>query len=130
MFAKNLEMTPPTLLAQKGDVSGVLPAADIDERFEVLRLCRRDKRAQPLTSGQILAVILELAAGSPKWADNAAIARGNLRQVGGTGVSFLSAAALQEAVERLLTDARARRSLVRLVISGAEGGTNSTATRT
>lgn len=59
MFAKNLETTL-TLLAQKGDVSGVLPAADIAERFEVLRLRRKlpygcDKRAQPLTSGEIAA---------------------------------------------------------------------------
>jgi hypothetical protein len=76
-------------------------------------------------SREIAAAILGLAAGSPKWAGNAAIVLGNLRPVGGTGASFLSAATLQEAVERLLTDAAARKSLVRLVVSGAESGTNS-----
>jgi hypothetical protein len=129
MFAKNLEMTL-ALLAEKGDVLGTLPAADIAERFEVLRGCRklpygRDKRAQPLTNGEVAAAILGLAAGSPKWAGNAAIVLGNLQPVGGAAASYLGAATLQGAVERLVADAAARKSFVRLAVSGAESGTNS-----
>jgi hypothetical protein len=128
MFAKNLEIGLIVLL-EKGDVS-VAPPADMAERFEALRGCRklpygRERRDQPLTSAEIAATILGLASSNPKWAGHAAIVLGNLCPVGGTDASFFGTSTLQESVEKLLTDAAARESLVGLAVSGAESGTNS-----
>jgi hypothetical protein len=128
MFAKNLEITLADL-CQKSDMSITLPE-EIAERFEALRGCRklpygRERRDQILTNGEIAATILGLVSPHPKWAGHAAIVLCNLRVVGGVNVSFFGTQTLEESIERILTDAVARRSVVRLTVSGTESGTNS-----
>lgn len=105
------------------------------ERFESLRAYRRiphgrQRRDQQLTSAEIAAAILGMVPPNPKWAGHESLVLGNLRTVGGVTASFNSAARLEEAVERILTDGAARRAVVRLTVSGAESGTNSNGSAT
>jgi hypothetical protein len=128
MFAKDLETTL-TLLCEKSDMSIVRPD-EIGERFEALRSYRklpvgRERRDQPLTNGEIAAAILGLTSTNPKWAGHAAIVLCNLRPVGGADASFLGALTLQKSVELILADVAARKSVIRLTVSGAESSTNS-----
>jgi methylamine utilization protein MauJ len=128
MFAKNLEFLL-THLCQKGDVSGT-PPGEMAERFEALRGYRRlphgrERRDQQLTSGEIAAAILGLVSINPRWAGHVATILRTLCPVGGVGASFFGASTLQEAVERALTDVAARKSVIRLTVSGSESGINS-----
>jgi hypothetical protein len=105
------------------------------ERFESLRAYRRiphgrKRRDQQLTSAEIAAVILGMVPPNPKWAGHESLVLGNLQTVGGVAASFNSAARLEEAIERILTDGAARRAVVRLMVSGAESGTNSNGSAT
>src|ERR1700722_12706560 len=100
------------------------------DRFESLRgygkLPRgRERRNQQLTNGEIAAAILGLVPPNPKWAGHAATILCNLRTVGGGEASFYGTSTLQEAIERILADGASRKGLVRLTVSGAEGGINS-----
>jgi hypothetical protein len=128
MFAKNLELTLFEL-CQKGDMSATGPK-EISERFASLRQYRklpngRERRDQVLTAGDIAAAILGLVSANPKWAGHVAIILCNLRTVGGAEASFFGTTTLQNAVERILTEPVARKSVVRLTVSGAECATNS-----
>lgn len=128
MFAKNMESIL-TSLCEKSDVSHGLPN-EFAERFVALRrygrLPRsREKRGQSLTSGEIAAAIFGLTPTHPNWAGHAAILLSSLRAVGGVGASFFGTSTLQESIERILTDAAARLSVIKLTVSVAEGGVNS-----
>jgi hypothetical protein len=128
MFAKNMESILARL-CEKSDVSHGLPN-EFTQRFDALRgygrLPRgREKRGQSLTSGEITAAILGLTPAHPNWAGHAAILLSSLHTVGGVGASFLGTSTLQESIERILTDAAARLSVVKLTASVAEGGVNS-----
>jgi hypothetical protein len=127
MFAKNAEILLYTLL-EKSDVSPVIPD-DFLQRFDSLRryakLPRgRERRAQILTTPEIAAAIFGLVPTNPKWAGHAAIILGNLRLVEGEAPSFFGTATLQQSIERILSDAAARESLVRVNLSLAERGIN------
>jgi hypothetical protein len=128
MFAKNLQ-AELFELCQKGDMSGTAPD-EILARFESLRNYRqlpygRERRNQPLTSGEIAAAILGLVATKPLWAGHVALILRDLRPVGGVNASFSGTPTLQEAIERILTDTAARKRIVKLMVSGAESATNS-----
>ncbi len=103
---------------------------DMHERFESLRrygkLPRgRGNRSKLLTSLEVIASVLGLVPIAPKWAGHAAAVLQNLQPAGGSEAGFGRAATLQTAMALLLDDASLRATLVRLSISGAEGGTNS-----
>jgi len=68
---------------------------------------------------------LGLAATHPNWAGHAAIILSNLRPVGGADASFFGTSTLEESIERILTDASARKSIIKLSASVAERGINS-----
>jgi hypothetical protein len=128
MFAKNMEFTLAAL-CEKSDVSHGLPN-ELAERFDALRrygrLPRgREKRGQSLTSGEIAAAIFGLTPTHPNWAGHAAILLSSLRAVGGVGASFFGTSTLQESIEHILTDAPARKSMIKLTVSAAERGVNS-----
>lgn len=128
MFAINLAAILFELSA-KSDMSSV-SRDEMLERFESLRGNRRiphgrERRSQQLTASEIAAALLGLAPPNPKWAGHSSIVLCNLRTVGGASASFYGASTLQEAIERILTDASARKTVVRLSVSGAESGTNS-----
>ena len=128
MFARNLESIL-TSLCEKSDVSRGLPN-EYAERFEALRrygrLPRgREKRSDTLASGEIAVAILGLITPRPNWAGHAAILLSSLRVVGGVGASFLGTSTLLESIERILSDATARQSVIRLTVSAAEGAINS-----
>lgn len=128
MFAKNLE-TILTSLCGKSDVShGV--SNELAQRFDALRrygrLPRgREKRGDPLASGEIAAAILGLTTPHPGWAGHAAAVLSSLHAVGGADASFFGTTTLQGTIERILSDAPARQSVIRLTVSAAEGGINS-----
>jgi hypothetical protein len=116
-------------LSLGGDMSAVT-RDEIMERFESLRsygkLPRgRERQNQRLTNGEIAAAILGLVPPNPKWAGHAATILCNLCTVGGVGASFYGTTTLQEAIERVLGDSAARKAVVRLSVSGAECGINS-----
>ena len=128
MFAKNMEIIL-AYLCEKSDVSHSLPN-EFTERFDALRryglLPRgRDKRNQPLTSSEIAAAILGFTPTNPNWAGHAAIILSSLCAVGGKDASFFGTPTLQESIEHILTDARARESVIKLSVSAAESGINS-----
>lgn len=115
-------------LSTGSDMSAVA-RDDIMERFESLRSYGklphgRERRNQQLTNGEIAAAILGLVSPNPKWAGHAATILCNLKTVGGADASFYGATTLQEAIERILADGAVRKGVVRLTVSGAEGGTN------
>jgi hypothetical protein len=115
-------------LSMGSDMSAVA-RNDIMDRFESLRsygkLPRgRERQNQELTNGEIAATILGLAPQNPKWAGHAATILCNLQTVGGARASFFGTATLQEAIERILADSAARKSVVRLTVSGAVSGMN------
>jgi len=116
-------------LSLGGDMSAVT-RDEIMERFESLRsygkLPRgRERQNQRLTNGEIAAAILGLVPPNPKWAGHAATILCNLCTVGGVGASYYGTTTLQEAIERVLGDSAARKAVVRLSVSGAECGINS-----
>jgi hypothetical protein len=133
LFAKDLEY----LLAEccrQSDVSPV-DAADIAARFHSLRGCGklprgRDNRARPLSIAEIAAATFGLVPVNPNWAGQAAMILGDLRPVGGVGVSFRGAASLTAAVETILTDRSAREGFLTLTVSVAERFTNSNGSAT
>jgi hypothetical protein len=103
---------------------------DMSARFESLRAYGwlpqgREKRAKRLTFDEISAAIIGLATVNPKWAGHAASVLCGLCPVGGEAASFNGAMTLQAAVSTVLSDAVARASIVQILISGAESGTNS-----
>lgn len=116
-------------LSRGGDMSAVMPN-EIMERFESLgtygKLPRgRERRNQQLTNGEIAAAILGLISPNPKWAGHTAVILCALRTVGGAEASFHGATTLQETIEQILADESARKQVIRLMVTGAESGTNS-----
>jgi hypothetical protein len=128
MFAINLASLLFELSA--GSDMGARTPAEMLERLESLRGYRRipsgrERRVQQLTSTEIAAAILGLVPPNPKWAGHVSLVLSSLRPVGGAAASFKGAVTLQETIEKILTDATARKSVIRLMVSGAESGTNS-----
>jgi hypothetical protein len=128
MFAKNLEFLL-TSLSENSDVSGDRPN-ELADRFAALRgygkLPRgRENRDHILTSREIAAAILGLVATNPNWAGHAAIILCQLRPVGGADASFFGTSTLEESIKHILTDASARKTVVKLNVSLAESGINS-----
>ena len=128
MFAKNLESLL-TELCQKGDVS-YASNKEIATRFDALRgfgqLPRgRVHRATPLTNAQIAAAIFGLASELPNWAGHAAVILSKLQPVGGPDAAFYGTASLQNAVEKILCDNDARKSVINLSVSVSESAINS-----
>jgi hypothetical protein len=128
MFAKNLELLLFTL-CEKSDASPDAPA-EFTERLGALRRSSklpqgRDKRDRVLVGHEIVAAIFGLVPARPGWAGHAAIILAGLRPVGGTTASFLNTATLGESVERILTDAGARKCVIKLSLSVAEASVNS-----
>jgi hypothetical protein len=99
-------------------------------RFEKLRgsaaLPGRERRHQLLNAKEVSSAILGLVPPNPNWAGHAFSVLRCLSPVGGRSASFQGKATLLEVIEELLTAREARRQLVRLMISSAESGTNST----
>jgi hypothetical protein len=128
MFAKNLE-TVLTSLCGESDVSHGA-SNELAQRFDALRrygrLPRgREKRGETLASGEIAAAILGLTTPHPGWAGHAAVILSNLHAVGGADASFFGTLTLQGVIERILSDATARQSVIRLTVSAAESAKNS-----
>jgi hypothetical protein len=129
MFAKNLEMLLATLCAT-ADTSHNLPD-EFSARFDALRryglLPRgRINREQRLTENQIASAILGLVTPKSSWAGHTALILGNLRSAGGRDGSFFETSTLQAAIALILTSEEARAAVVRLDVSAAESGVNST----
>lgn len=128
MFAKNLENLL-VYLCRRSDLSPV-NHMDMAVRFEALRGCAklprsRENRSRHLSDREIVAAILGLVPSNPEWAGHAAIVLGDLRPVGGPGVTPQRVANLSSAMERLLANDDERRCLLSLVLSAAEDGKNS-----
>lgn len=127
MYAKNLERLLAELM-ESSDFSHVGP--EFQARFESLRghgrlPAGRDKRGQALTSQQIAAAVLGLVTPMPKWAGHAATVLRGFRPVGRPESAFGKTATLVEAIALLLDDKNQRTKLIRVSLSGAEGGMNS-----
>jgi hypothetical protein len=127
MHAKTLERLLAELMGTS-DFSRT--GSELQARFESLRgygrLPRgRENRSQILTSHQVATAVLGLVPVSPGWAGHAATVLQGLKPVGGPEAAFGGAATLKDAMALLLDDDKLRRNLVRLSLSGAEGGTNS-----
>jgi hypothetical protein len=128
MYAKNLERILH-LLCQKGDVS-YIERDQLAARFESLRgsalLPRgRERRESEISNENIANAILGLVSVQPSWAAHGAIVLADLKPVGGTNVSFFKASSLSDAVQILLENESARKSLIRLSTTLSETGTNS-----
>jgi hypothetical protein len=85
----------------------------------------RANRDAKLTTKHMVAAIFGLTSSLPGWAGHAAIVLAKLRPVGGPSASFFESATLEQAIERVLLDNEALRSLIRLSMSVSEGGNNS-----
>jgi hypothetical protein len=128
MYAKNLERILHTL-CENSDVAHN-KRDELAERFESLRgsalLPRgRERRESLLDNKQISAAIFGLVSVRPGWAAHGAIILADLRPVGGIDASFFNAPSLSEAVQILLENESARKSLIRLSTTLSETGTNS-----
>ena len=102
---------------------------DIGQRFESLRGFRllpfgRGKTTAPLTASHVVAGLLSLATKQAGYAGLAALTLKDLRPVGGLDASFEKSPTLGAAIEKLLTDPAARRSLLEVRISVSEIYTN------
>jgi hypothetical protein len=100
-------------------------------RFEKLRGSAalppgRERRHQLLNAKEVSSAILGLVPPNPNWAGHAFSVLSCLSPVGGLSASFQGKATLLEVIEELLTACEARQQLIRLMISGAESGTDST----
>lgn len=116
-------------LSAGSDTSGIT-RDEIMARFESLRgygrLPRgRERRNQQLTNAEIAAALLGFVSPNPGWAGHTSTVLCNLRTVGGPDAAFHDAVTLQATIERILSDVRARESILRLTVSGAESGINS-----
>ena len=103
---------------------------DMERRFQSLRGSSRlpqgrENRARPLTDEQIASAILGLATKAPGWAGQAAAILTRRYPVGGAAVGFGKEPDLLGALKRILSDEDARRSLLTVQLSTAEGGVNS-----
>jgi hypothetical protein len=128
MYAKNLERIF-FHLCERSDVSHSLPDEYV-ERFNSLRgsalLPRgRERRERELSKREIANAVFGLVSSRPGWAAFGARLLSNLRPVGGIGASFFGAATLNDAVQLLLSNTDARKSFVRLTVTLAETGVNS-----
>lgn len=128
MYAKNFELLLTRLCGQT-DLSSA-SYEDMTHRFKSLRgyakLPRdRANRDAKLTTKHMVAAIFGLTSSLPGWAGHAAIVLAKLRPVGGPSASFFESATLEQAIERVLLDNEALRSLIRLSMSVSEGGNNS-----
>lgn len=105
-------------------------ADSISERFVALRgsglLPRgRQKNAQNLSTKEIVAGILSLAAENPNYAGHAAKILSDLRPVGGVDASFHNSATFGSAIEGMLVNPDRIKSIVDVRISLNEINTNS-----
>lgn len=133
MFAKNLE-TALYDLCRNGDVHHITPA-ELDRRFGSLRgygrLPRgRENRARPLTDSHIASALMGMVTVEPGWAGHGAAVLEKLKPAGGEANGFACAADLMAAVNVVLSDEAARRTLVSLRMSVAECGTNANGSAT
>jgi hypothetical protein len=129
MYASNLQ----ELLLSCTQRSDMPPQAfaEFTERFNSLRSYGdlpkgRGQRTCLLTSRQIASAILGLVPTRPSWAGHGATVLRNLSPVGGLKGSFHNTASLLDAMTLLLTDAKARKSLIGARIIVGETGVNST----
>jgi hypothetical protein len=128
MYASNLQ----ELLFYCSEHSDMSPQAfaEFTQRFNTLRSYGhlpkgRDKRRQLLTPMQIASAILGLVPTQPAWAGHGATILKSLSPVGGRGGGFYSTASLIEAIALILTDGRARNSLIVARIVLGQTGINS-----
>jgi hypothetical protein len=103
---------------------------DFTERFNTLRsyghLPRgRDHHKHLLTPIHVASAILGLVPTRPSWAGHGATVLKSLSPVGGPKAGFYNTASLIDAIVLLLTDARARESLIALHVILGETGVNS-----
>lgn len=128
IYATNLE----SFLARETAKLDLHPLTfrDIGERFESLRGFRllpfgRGKTTAPLTTSHVVAGLLSLTTKLPGYAGLAAFTLKDLRPVGSSDASFEKSPTLGAALEKLLTDPGARRSLLEVRLSVSEIYTNS-----
>jgi hypothetical protein len=129
MYASNLQ----ELLFHCSQHSDMSPQTFMafQERFNALRSYGhlpkgRDQRKQLLTPLQIASAILGLVPTHPAWAGHGATILKSLSPVGGPKGGFYNTASLIDAIALLLTDYRARGSLIvaRIVVGQTRTNTN------
>lgn len=103
---------------------------EMNERFESLRghskLPRgKENRRSPLTDEQIVNAILGLVPSRPGWAGHVVAMIGRLKPVGGKAEAFGDAINITDALIYILTDQKARLSIIAVRLSVAETATNS-----
>jgi hypothetical protein len=128
MYASNLQ----ELLFHCSQHSDVSPQAfaEFTQRFNSLRNYGhlpkgRDQRGQLLTPIQIASAILGLVPTQPGWAGYGATILKSLSPVGGPKAGFYNTASLIEAIALVLTDSRARNSLIAARVILGQTGINS-----
>lgn len=128
MFARSLEDILRSLLS-KGDFS-YPPPDEMEARFHALRGVNllpqgRARRAERLTSEHVAYAVLGLSTIFPAHSGFASKTLGGLVPAGGMAASFYGAATLHQCVVALINLQEARKQLLRLTLSVAEGGVNS-----
>lgn len=128
MLASNLSH----ILLELCNGSDVSPEtnSEINERFESLRsyakLPRgRENRTTQLTDEQIVNALLGLVPSRPGWAGHVVAVIGKLKPVGGKAEAFGDAISITDALIYILTDQKARSSIIAVRLSVAEAATNS-----
>lgn len=128
MIAKHLE----SIIAEEVRKTDIpqRSQADIVQRFQHVRgfglLPRgRGKNAQHLSPKEVAAGVLSIATEKPGFAGLAAQILLNLRPVGGVGASFQSSKTFGKAIEQIITDSNALKSLLEVRMSVSEFYKNS-----